>query len=210
MPTLETEGKIVYTAKAEYNNTVYTDTHSVILPKLDGTEQLPQDSSSSDNADSNASGEETISKSDTKLIGTTFVIKDAVFKVTKSNKSAPEVEYIKTKNKNSKSISIPSNIQLDGITYKVTSIAKNAFKNNKKLTKVTIGKNVTKIGSKAFYGCKKLKTIKINSKKLKAVGKNAIKGIHKKAKIDVPNSKRKAYKKLFKKNTGCKSTMSLK
>ena len=44
-----------------------------------------------------------------------------------------------------------------GETYKVVSIAPNAFKGIKKLTKVTIGKNVKMIGAKAFYGCKALK-----------------------------------------------------
>ena len=47
---------------------------------------------------------------------------------------------------------------------------------------------VTKIGKKAFYGCKKLKTITIKSKKLnsKSVGAQAFKGLYKKAVIKVP------------------------
>ena len=55
---------------------------------------------------------------------------------------------------------------LRGHNYKVTSIAKNALKNNKKLSYVIIGKNVRKIGKKAFYGCKKLRYIYVKSKKL--------------------------------------------
>ncbi|MCD7797755.1 MAG: leucine-rich repeat domain-containing protein [Clostridiales bacterium] len=34
-------------------------------------------------------------------------------------------------------------------------MANNAFSGKSKLTKVTIGKNVKKIGKKAFYKCKK-------------------------------------------------------
>lgn len=52
--------------------------------------------------------------------------------------------------------------------------------------------------AKAFYKCKKLKNIKISSLKLKTVGKNAFKGIAKKAKIDVPNKKVKEYKSYLK------------
>ena len=84
--------------------------------------------------------------------------------------------------------------------YKITEIGEGAFalgNNHSKLKKITIGTNVTKIGERAFYNAKNLKTIVIKSKKLKTVGKNAFKGINKRATFDVPNSKIKAYKKLF-------------
>lgn len=82
---------------------------------------------------------------------------------------------------------------------KVTKIGDNAFKGNKKITKVTIESNVKAIGAKAFYGCKNLKTVTIKTKKLtsKTVGKNAFKGINAKAKVKVPKTKLKAYKKIF-------------
>ena len=157
----------------------------------------------------------------------------AVYKVTSANKTNLTVEYTAPVNNKSKSITIPAIIKVNGITYKVTSIAKNAFKNNKKLTKVTIGKNVTtigdmafykctaltkitipskvnKIGKQAFYGCKKLKSITIKSTKLtsKKVGKQAFKGINAKATIKVPKSKLKVYKKLLKsKGIGSKATI---
>ena len=67
---------------------------------------------------------------------------------------------------------------------------------------------VVGIKSKAFYGEKKLKKITIKSTTLKTVGKNAFKGINKKAKIKVPASKLKAYKKLLKKK-GQKKTVKI-
>ena len=71
-----------------------------------------------------------------------------------------------------------------------------------------IGKNVTSIGTNAFYGDKKLKTIKVTTKSLKKVGKNAFKNIDAKATIKVPASKLKAYKKLLKgKGQGRKVTI---
>lgn len=74
-------------------------------------------------------------------------------------------------------------MKLDGINYKVTAIANNACKNNVKLKKLTIGKNVKTIGKQAFYGCKNLKRITVKSKKLtsKNVGAKAFKGVSKKA-----------------------------
>ena len=77
----------------------------------------------------------------------------------------------------------------------------------KKLKKVTIGANVTKIGKNAFKGDKKLKTIKVKSKKIKKVGKAAFKGIAKKAKFSVPKAKKAKYKKLFKKGGITKSML---
>lgn len=112
--------------------------------------------------------------------------------------------------KTSKSITIPATIKINGKSCKVTEIAKGAFKNNKKLTKVTIGKNVKKIGASAFEGCIKLKTVSIKSSNVTSVGKNAIKNINKKATITCPSKKVKAYKKLFSSKTGYKKTMKIK
>ena len=64
---------------------------------------------------------------------------------------------------------------------------------------MTVGKNVKSIGKKAFYNCKKLKTITIKSTKLtkKNVGAQAFKNVNVKAKVKVPKSMVKSYKKLF-------------
>lgn len=105
------------------------------------------------------------------------------------------------KKKVTATVSIPATVKIKGKTYKVTSVSANAFKNNKKIKKVTISKNITKIGKGAFKSCKNLKTIIIKTKKLKAsaIGAAAFSGISKKAVIRVPKSKLKAYKKLLRK-----------
>ena len=99
-----------------------------------------------------------------------------------------------------KKIIIPASIKLSGNKYKVTSIAKNALKGNKKLEKLSIGTNVKQIGKNAFNGCSKLKSIVIKSKKLtaKKTGSKAFKGINSKATIKVPKSRLEQYKKLVK------------
>ena len=124
------------------------------------------------------------------------------YKVTKAGTSNTpgEVSIKSVVNKNAKSVVIPDNVTVNGITYKVTVIENNAFKNNKKLVKVTIGKNVIIIGVKAFFGCKNLKKVTFKSAVLKKIGKKAFfrKG-GKKLTFKVPKAKKKNYKKLIKK-----------
>ena len=109
------------------------------------------------------------------------------------------VEYKAPLNNKKATVTVPATVKVSGVTYKVTSIAKNAFKNNKKLKKVTIGANVTKIGSYAFSGCKSLKTVTIKSTKLTAstVGSKAFSKIYTKATIKVPKGKKMVYKKFL-------------
>lgn len=164
--------------------------------------------------------------------GTKLTVATGSFKVTSDAQDAPEVEFAAPASKKSKKVTIPATITVDGVTYKVTSIANKAFAKNKKLTtvkigsnvtvigssafsgcsaltKITIPKNVETIGSKAFYGCKKLKTITIKSSAIKKVGSKAFKGIKENATIKVPSKKLKTYKKLFK-GKGQASTVEIK
>ena len=145
------------------------------------------------------------------------------------NAMKKEVAFSALVSKNKKTVTIPNTVKISGVTYKVTQIADNAFRNNKKITKVTIrnnvrvignnafrgatrlktvviGKNVSKIGSYAFSGCKKLKTIIIKTRKLttKTVSRTAFKGTPKTTTVKVPGNKTKTYKKLLKKK-GLKS-----
>ncbi len=120
----------------------------------------------------------------------------AVYRIT--SLSPAEAEYVMSTKKGT-SIKVPNSAVLKGTSFSVTSVAKSAFAGNKKLKSVIIGKNVKAIGEKAFYGCKALKKITIKSTVLKKAGKNALKGIHKNAKIKVPKKKLKAYRKLLKK-----------
>lgn len=157
---------------------------------------------------------------------TSFKYKKISYKVLTCNddKKTGTVEVsASAANKSLKKVTIPATVTKDGVTYKVVKIAKNAFKNSKKLRSITIGKNVKEIGNNAFKGCKnltkvttgkaltkigkfafagdkKLKNINFSkSKKLKSVGKKAFNGINAKVKLKAPKGKVKAYKKLLKK-----------
>ena len=126
----------------------------------------------------------------------------ATYKVTKARVDGQgTAEYVKPVSKKKATVIIPATVEIGGVTYKVTAIAKNAFKGNKNLKRVTIEKNVGKIGANAFSGCKKLKNITIKTTKLKTkkVGANAFKNIKSNATIKVPKKKVKAYKSMLKK-----------
>jgi len=128
-------------------------------------------------------------------------------------------------------VKIPKQIVVEGVKYQVVAIADNAFKGNKKITKVivpdtitkigknafygctklstvTIGKSVKQIGNKAFYKCKALKKITIKTTKLtkKKIGSKAFAKIHKKPVVKIPKKKWKTYRSMLKKAGMSKNT----
>ena len=147
--------------------------------------------------------------------GTTFTIssKKIEVKVISSSKKNPTVTVTKIMDKNAKKLTIPATVKVKGVTYKVTAVSDKAFKGNKKLTTVTIGSNVTKIGKEAFSGCKNLKKITVTAGKLTTISKNAFKGINKKATITVQGTKKAKTalkKQLKKKSIGYVKTWKIK
>ena len=147
--------------------------------------------------------------------GTTLTVssKKINVKVTSSSKKNPTVTVTKITDKNTKKLTIPATVKVKGVTYKVTAVSGKAFKGNKKLTTVTIGSNVTKIGKEAFSGCKNLKKITVTAGKLKTISKNAFKGIDKKATITVKGTKKAKTalkKQLKKKSIGYVKTWKIK
>ena len=129
-------------------------------------------------------------------VGTSYTISGNEYKV---SKPGAEVILVRT-SKTTKNVTVPAQIYVQGITYKVTSIGVKAFNNNKNLTKVTIGTNIIKINSNAFFNCKNLKTVTIKSVLLttKTASKKAFKNAHKKLVIQVPKKVKKNYTKIFK------------
>lgn len=147
---------------------------------------------------SDSSGNESIVVSGTeKEVGSVSYVVTSV-NDSGNNGYAGEVTY-KAVNKKGTSVSVPAQITIGGKQYRVTSIDKNAFKNNKKLKKITIGKYVMKIGANAFYNCKNLKQITFKGTSVKNIGKNAFKGVPTKAKAKAPKKVLKKYKTLMKK-----------
>ncbi len=202
--TEQAEGVGLYTAVFK-NGLFTTQTAEVKIAKLTPKPSQPTNPSNPSNPT-----KPTNNKKKPAAKGTTLKdSKGATYKVTGAKVKNPTVTYVKPK-KNVKKVSIPATITVKGVKYKVTAVSKDAFKNNKKVTQVTIDKNVKNIGKNAFYGCKNLKKVIIKTTKLtkKTVGKNAFKGIHKKATIKVPKKKLNAYKKLLK-NSGISKSVKV-
>jgi len=124
----------------------------------------------------------------------------ATYKVTTSDVTNGTVTYVAPTDAKATTITIPDTIVIDGVTYKVTAIEKNAFKNNKYIKKVIIGNNIITIGDNAFYGCKKLKTVKFG-KNVKIIGNKAFYKCSALTKITIPSKVKTIGKSAFE---GCK------
>lgn len=99
------------------------------------------------------------------------VIKQGQFQYKVSGKTT--VTLMKPLNKNISKAIIPDEIYYKNYTLKVTQINKKAFYKCKKLKTVTIGDNVTQVGDSAFANCSKLKTITFG-KNVKKLGKKVL------------------------------------
>lgn len=114
------------------------------------------------------------------LKGSLFKAKGLRYRVNAVNakKGIFDVTCMGSNSKKIKKITVPNYVKYKGIHYRVTGIGKNAF-----------------------AGCRKVKTVKIQSMYLKKknIGKNAFRGIPRKASVYVPPRKMKSYRKWLKK-----------
>ena len=114
------------------------------------------------------------------LKGSLFKAKGLRYRVNAVNakKGIFDVICMGSNSKKIKKITVPNYVKYKGIHYRVTGIGKNAF-----------------------AGCRKVKTVKIQSLylKKKEIGKNAFRGIPRKASVYVPAGKMKSYRKWLKK-----------
>lgn len=221
LPTTEAKGERTYTATITFNGKTYTDVVTEEIEKLTPGSQMwtpePGETSGSQmptqgpGATSVATPVVTAAPNPTEApillppVGETVVDPSSkgYYQVSKADATAGMVTYICNEKESASKVIIPATITINGVTYKVTKIANNAFANNTKLQTVVIGSNVTSIGSKAFFKCKNLKKVTIETTKLKSIAKNAFKGAgssaYKKLVVKVPKKRLGTYKKLLKK-----------
>lgn len=128
-------------------------------------------------------------------IGKNYTIGTQKYKVT-SVGSKPTVTFVGTQNKNIKTVKIPNTVYIEGNSYKVTAVNASAFSGCKKLTSVTIGSNVNKIGSKAFKNCIKLKTVSLG-KNISVIENYAFEGCKELSKVTLPAKVTKIGKRAF-------------
>ena len=129
------------------------------------------------------------------------VSKNVTYRVLDTKKKTAAVVGVGgKKGKKVTSVTIAKTVKINGVTYKVTKIGKNAFKGCKYLKKITIGSNVKKIEKGAFANCRKLASI--NMKKangITSIGSKAFSRINSKAKVSVPSKKLSKYTRMLKK-----------
>ncbi len=119
----------------------------------------------------------------------------AVYKITSTGKNKT-AEYVKSTKNNTTDIFIPASVKLKGKTFKVVSVGKGAFKNNKKLKSVKIGKNIKVINKEAFSGCKKLEKVKMG-RNVTSIGKKAFNNCTSLRIITIPSKVKKIGAKAF-------------
>lgn len=122
----------------------------------------------------------------------------ASYQVVSEDEKQPTVVYTAPADKNVKKITVPATITVGGITYKVESVAPDAFKNCRKLTSVKISAGVQKIGKNAFSGCSKLSSVTIG-KDVTEIGAGAFANCKALKKITIPAAVTKIGKKAFNK-----------
>ncbi len=128
-----------------------------------------------------------------------ITVSGSVYRVTSWKKTGSTAQYIRPSKKTRSSVKIPSSITWKGRTLQVTSIAEKAFKNNRNLKKIDIGKKIKKIGKQAFYNCRNLEKITIRTKKLKSsnVGSKAFRGVSRNVRVYAPAKKASSYQQLL-------------
>ncbi|MBE5941630.1 MAG: leucine-rich repeat domain-containing protein [Lachnospiraceae bacterium] len=117
-----------------------------------------------------------------------------------------EVQFVSCENTKKTDVTIPDTVQYGGVTYKVTAIADEAFKNHPTLKSIKMGANIKTIGKKAFYGCKKLTSVTIG-KNVTVIGESAFQNCTSLKKITIPAGVITIGKKAF---YGCKKLSTVK
>ena len=129
-------------------------------------------------------------------------VTNGVYMVTITNS---DVAYMGPIDKNVASVTVPGTVIINNRTYKVSSIANNAFKNNKKLKKVVISDNVISIGNAVFQNCAKLKKVTMPTT-LKTIGKKAFYNCKNLKSVVIPKKVKTVGKKAF---YNCKKLRSI-
>ena len=132
-------------------------------------------------------------------VGDEITTDTAIYTITKTS-GTPTLELTEWYDDNFKTAVIKDSMVIDGVVYQVTSIGAKAFYKNDTLKNVIICHSIKKIDKMAFYGCKSLKSIVIDTLNLKSgsIGAEAFKKVNKNVRVYVPKSKYNVYKSCLK------------
>ncbi|MBE5924923.1 MAG: leucine-rich repeat domain-containing protein [Lachnospiraceae bacterium] len=214
--TTEKMGTTTYTAT--FKNALFTtQTKDVAdIPKLDKQSDKPADKPS-DNPVDNPSDKPADKPQDTTTpVETTttpaakgVTLEDAstkaLYTVISDTGEEPAVEYKASESITDKKVIIPDSVTINGVTYKITKIADNAFAKNKKIEKVVLSSNIKSIGNGAFSGCTRLKSVTIPANVIE-ISDKAFKGCTSLTGIKIGNGVTKIGASAFE---GCKKLKSV-
>lgn len=133
----------------------------------------------------------------------------AEYRITTSDDGSktPVLEFESSKEAD---VKVPESVTIAGKKVKVVAIKAGAFKNNKKLKKITIAAGIKKIGNSAFSGCTALKTVSFKKgSKLETIGKNAFSGCKALTSMTITSTKLKSIGKQAFKKAGSKNYKKL-
>ena len=107
---------------------------------------------------------------DAPYVGTKFFgIYDQWYEITGAHTAKMPVQTI------GHTLQVPASVEYNDVTYYVTEIADNAFKNNVDLPNAYIGANVARMGAHAFEGCYRMDEVTVYSTVLESIGDEAFK-----------------------------------
>lgn len=106
----------------------------------------------------------------------------AYYKILSVTATGGKAAYLRPVDKKVKKVTIKETVTFKGKRFKITQIGNKAFKDYKKLQKITIGRKVSVIGKKTFANCRSLKVVILTGPKQK-LPKNAFAGCPRKPKV---------------------------
>ncbi|MBR6404329.1 MAG: CotH kinase family protein [Eubacterium sp.] len=171
-------------------------------PEAETIDAVSKDKPDKKKDDTNTSEKNKKTKVEKLKKGTEFEKGNLKYEVTKAGKlkngkvtgGKVRVVGFSAKGVKAKTVTVKDTISYEGNTFKITEVCNKAFTGNDNITKVTIGKNVTRIGKCAFNECENLKKLVIKGKNVK-FRRKAFKGTNVNLKAYVPAAKLKTYKK---------------
>ena len=105
----------------------------------------------------------TISWANGTKINDIYYVLDSSKKTASVTYTGTTIDYNPSSTAYTGSITIPSTVTYNSMTYSVTSIGSYAFRDCSGLTSITIPNSVTSIGSEAFYYCSGLTSVTIGN-----------------------------------------------
>ena len=182
------------------------------VTKLLASPVKPADSTTQDPVSKNPAAEEPEEPEEPEIEEDDYKdIKGIRYSVTDVDKRTVSAAAVTSSKKKLTKVSIPDTVDIEGVMFFVTEIQSGGFKKCTKITKVTLGRNVQKIGNSAFEGCSKMTSLNVMETEKVSFGKKSFYNCKKLGKIIIKSKNSLFVKKAFSKTKrGASVTLSKK